>query len=157
MTARLIQAYQQAPWRIQVQRLGKVMLALVAIGLVAGLYLNITAVAATAGLRIRAMNIEKSSALRQIADLNSELAALTSAVEMDRRAQEMGFKMLSHDQALYIMLPGYIGRQPADLAPAPSAQSIPRPIIKPSYTQSLWDWLSDGLASWEVTNGGSSP
>jgi hypothetical protein len=43
MTQNVTQAYQQTPWRLQLQRFGLFLLGLVIIGLVAGLYLYITA------------------------------------------------------------------------------------------------------------------
>jgi hypothetical protein len=157
MTARLIQAYQQAPWRIQVQRFGKVMLGLVGLVIVAGLYLNITALAASSGLRIKELNNLKEESNRKISDLNSQLAYLTSAQVMDARAAELGFELVSNTNALYIVLPGYIGRQPVQLAPAPSTNTLPRPIIKPAYTESLWDWLTATFLGSGDSSEGSSP
>jgi hypothetical protein len=61
MTQNMTQAYQQTPWRIQLQRFGLFLLGLVVIGLVAGLYLFITAESVSAGVEIQSNEWEKES------------------------------------------------------------------------------------------------
>ena len=49
----LLQAYKQAPWRTQIQRVGAFLLVVVVIAVIAGLYLNISGQSAATGRRIQ--------------------------------------------------------------------------------------------------------
>jgi len=53
MKNRLLHAYKQAPWRIQLQWIGIFLLGLVLMASITGVYLNISAQAATAGRMIQ--------------------------------------------------------------------------------------------------------
>ncbi len=127
------------------QRSGLFLLCLVGVALVAGLYLSITAQAVAAGVQVQALEAQREQTQRNIANVQSQLAFLTSATEMEKRAQEMGFRPYSAEEPLYLVIPEYPGRQTAILAPPPSARGIPQPLILPSYTQSLWEWLFQGI------------
>ncbi len=154
MTTKLVQAYRQAPWRVQLQRLGYIALGIIMVLLVAALYLNISARAATAGLDFQGLDFQRQSLQREIADLDATLAQVTSEDSMRARAEAMGFKPISSDQAVYVVVPGYAGRQPVSLAPVPDTSMLAEPIIKPSYTQSLWEFLFQGVLTWTNSSGG---
>jgi cell division protein FtsL len=144
VTTRIIQAYKQAPWRKQIQWSGTFLLGLVIIVLTAGLYLNISARAATAGLEIQSLEYVKEETNRNMADLRNQLAFLTSEAQMADRAEKLGFRRKHASDPIYLVVPGYTGRKLALLAPPPSLDMITQPIIKPAYTQSLWEWLYKG-------------
>lgn len=152
-TNRFIQAYRQAPWRVQLQWSGLFLLGLIPIVLVAAVYLNISTQAAAAGLKIQDLETEKEQTLRTIADLRTQQAFLTSQVEMERRAQDLGFVTTDPSQTTYIVVPGYPGRQAVVLAPPPSPAAIKPPLIKPTYTQSLWEVLFQGVMTLSDNNG----
>jgi cell division protein FtsL len=137
----LTNAYSQAPWRKQLQILGLFLLVVVFIGLVAGVYLSVTARAASIGRDIQ----KKQSDLEQYAqsnvNLQSQLGVLTSASEMEKRARSMGFKPIEKDQAVYIAVPNYTDRRPAILAPAPGRVVVSAPTLPAEYTETLFDWL----------------
>lgn len=137
----VIQAYKQAPWRIQLQRIGVFLLALVGLALVAGLYLDVSAEAASAGLKLQKLSLEKDDLQRSIDDLNSRLASRNSAAAMRGRATELGFVFPDQIDPLYVVVPGYSGRTQIDLAPKYSPASLEKPLLKPVYTQSLYDVL----------------
>lgn len=147
------QAYQQAPWRLQLQRIGGFMVLLVAVVLIAGVYLFISAQTATAGLEIQSLERQREALDRTIADRRAVLAEISSANSMYTRAIEMGFVRADMSTALYMQIPGYLGRQSAMIAPPPSSNSLPAPIIKQAYRQSLWEWFYDGVLS-SVSYGG---
>jgi len=154
MNQRLIQAYQQTPWRRQLQRIAYFMLALVLVALVAGLYLSVTAQTAAAGIEIQNMEDMREQLLRSNADLKSQLAQLTTVENMTSRAQEMGFEPVNQDEVIYMVISEYMGRPAASFAPASSTtQLLPRAIIRPSYTQSLWEWLLDEMSDLNSKNG----
>jgi len=137
----IIQAYRQAPWRMQMQIIGLFLLVLVFTALVAGIYLNVTARAATIGRQIQEMQAEILVNRQLNADLETQLALLTSAEVMARRAEELGFRPAAAGEFFYVVVPGYSGRQPAVLAPPPGPEAASSPELPPEFTQSLIDWL----------------
>jgi len=141
MKNRILQAYKQAPWRIQLQWIGLFLLGLVLIAAVAGLYLNISAQAATAGRMIQSLESDIDDINNEIAELTTDLARLTSTEKMKSRAEELGFKLIDPKEAVYLEIPGY--NPNADLVLAPPRVNIiaESPIVQSSYKISLWDWF----------------
>jgi hypothetical protein len=147
MKNRLVQAYQQAPWRIQLQWIGLFLLALLLVASVAGIYLSISSNAGTAGREVQILQTKIEDDQRSIADKSSTLAFLTSSAQMDKRAIAMGFQPVDPDAVTYLVVPGYTPRGTADLAPQPGQVLIQPPLVKPSYTQSLLEWIFEKLSS----------
>src|SRR5512139_1924157 len=87
----LTQAYSQAPWRKQLQWIGLFLLVLILAALVAGIYLSVTARAATIGRQVQGVYAEMEKAERRIEDLQTQLADLTSNTVIEQRAAELGF------------------------------------------------------------------
>jgi cell division protein FtsL len=142
----LTQAYGQAPWRKQLQLIGIFLVVLVFFALVAGIYLSVTARATTVGREIQGMQDEIDRLEQQNADLQSQLAFLTSSSVMARRAQSLGFTPIGMDDPVYIKVTGYQTRQPVTLAPGPVPIVSAAPMVPPEYTESLFQWLSRLLA-----------
>ena len=138
---KLNQAYSLTPWRKQLQWIGIFLLILVFTALVAGIYLNVTSRASSLGRAIQNMRLEMRATERDIADLESQLARLTSAVEMRNKAKEMGFRPMNIYAALYVEVPEYSGRQDVILAPPPGPAVGAVMDTNPAYTQSLLDWI----------------
>jgi hypothetical protein len=140
-----IHAYKVAPWRIQRQWIGNVLLAVIALAMVATIYLDVTAKAAIAGREIQELNAAIQANQQVSADLQTELASLTSSTMMQVRALELGFRPMIPDEAEYVIVPGYFEPKPEILAdaqlPQMSAQSIPS-----EYSQSLLDWIDEKIA-----------
>jgi hypothetical protein len=44
-----------------------------------------------------------------------------------------------------MVIAGYYGQQPAIIGDTTPADTAPDEIIKPAYTQSLWEWLLENL------------
>lgn len=156
MNTKIMQAYKQAPWRVQLQRLFYITLAIVMIVVVAALYLNISAQAATAGLDFQGLEWQRQDLERQIANNDAKLGQIESEENMVVRAKALGFTPIAMDKAVYVVVPGYTGRQLASFAPVPSSDMLADPIIKPSYTQSLWEWLFPGVLIWTNAAGGTA-
>jgi cell division protein FtsL len=143
---RITQAYTQAPWRKQMQILGLLLAILVFAAVVAGIYLNVTARAASIGREIQQMQREMIVLRQSNADLESKLAAVSSASEMERRARGMGFQPIAMDQEiLYVQVPGYVKRRPATLAPFTAPPLVSAPVLPAEYTESLFEWLQREL------------
>ncbi len=140
---RITQAYSQAPWRKQLQLIGLFLLGLIVVALVAGIYLSVTARAATIGRNIQALRFQIEELERENADLESQLALLTSNSEMQKRAQELGFYPVDVEDILFVVIPGYVERQPMSLD-TPLSPALPQAkSLSPDYTQSLFDWLRE--------------
>jgi len=154
MAQRLIQAYRQTPWRKQTQRIGIFLLVLLLIGLVAGVYLSVTAQAAEAGIRIRMSVANQNAAQLVIADLNNQLARLTSEATMKQRAAELGFVPATSEQIDYLVVPGYTEKE-FSLAPSNADVPVQMPILKTVYTESLWEWLMRGVLQPQSSEGAS--
>jgi hypothetical protein len=154
--SRLVQAHQQAPWRVTSQRVGLFLLVLVVFTLVGSIYLSVTSQAATAGLGIVQLYRERIDLQVHINDLRSQLAWLNSASVMLSRAEEMGFQRIGTGQALYVVVPGYTGRQPQIEIPSSLSSSSSDSLIRPIYTQSLWDWMFEGVFAGTPALGGST-
>jgi cell division protein FtsL len=157
ITHKLEQAYRQAPWRTQVQWSGMFLMVLISIVMIAGLYLSISAQAATAGLDIQDLQVQKDETTRRSADLRNQLAYLTSDTVMAARAKELGYKLNRIDEPTYLIIPNYAGREKANLAPPPGLDMIPSPVLRPAYTQSLWEWLFQGVLSYTDPSLGVQP
>lgn len=153
----LVNAYRQAPWRNQVQSLGMYLLILVVLLVVAGVYLNISGQAASAGMETQLLTNERQALERQIADKKAQLAEATSVTIMQKRATELGYKRIDPDEAFYIAIPEYPGRQIAIQSPPPSVEKTPASIVKNTYRQSLWDWLFQGISTLNETMQESQP
>jgi hypothetical protein len=138
---RLSQAYSQAPWRKQMQLLGLFLLVVVFIALIASIYLNVSAQSGAIGRDIQSMQVTMLQDERQIAHLKGQLGVLYSSIEMDRRARAMGFVSKNPEETFYIVVPGYVERQPANLAPSYQPQVVGAADIPAEFTESVFVWL----------------
>jgi cell division protein FtsL len=154
MTQHVIQAYQQAPWRSQIQAIGLFLLALVVAALVAGLYLSISAQTSAEGIAIQNLETHKEDLERQIADRKTQVGMLTSATQMEQRAKALGYQPTDSSNSTYMVIAGYPGRQAAELAPVNAPQTQSQSIIKSDYTESLWEWLFKGALQINNSVGG---
>jgi hypothetical protein len=139
-----IHAYKVAPWRIQRQWIGAVLLAVVVSAMVAALYLTVTSRTAIAGREIQDLMYSVTISQQVSADLQTQLATLTSVSVMEARARELGFRPVEPEEVEYLIVPGYSAPQPVDLSSLHPQQLAPLTIL-PEYNQSLLDWLDDWL------------
>lgn len=152
---KIIQAYQQAPWRIQVQRLRTFLVMILIFTLVTGMYLFISAQAATAGLNIQDGEYQREVLLREIATLKTQLGDLTSVANMEERAKKAGFKPVDSEKGMYVLVKGYTGKPPLYLAPPPGPDMLPTARLKPEYTRSLWEVLFETVNGLKLDQGES--
>ena len=138
-----VQAHSQTPWRRQMQLIGFFAAAVASLALLAGLYLNVTARAATAGRRVQSLQNERARLQQQIENLDSQLASLTSNATMQARAEEMGFAPVLPASISYLTVDGYRGQAPLQLAPRAGSQFGVVSRLPAAYTESLLDWLGE--------------
>ena len=136
----IIHAYKQAPWRVQRQYVGAFLLAVIGMAMIAALYLDVTARAAVAGREIQELRFNTTTIQRANADLETQLAKMTSTTEMERRALELGYRPVKPGELDYVPVPGFVPPEPAILLAAddiaPQSQALPI-----EYTQSLIEWM----------------
>jgi hypothetical protein len=156
----LTHAYEQAPWRRQMYMIGVILLILVSAAIVAGIYLNVTARAATVGRQIQEMQVrvygyhyltnDAGEAMvpieeleQRIANLTSQLAILTSYQVMQERVNDLNLQPFDADHVQYMEVPGYIDRQTTILAPPPEPIVVTASSIDPLFKESLFVWVAD--------------
>lgn len=139
---RFIQAYSQAPWRKQRLYIFTFMLILVGVAAVAGVYLYVTAKAASTGRDIQELQWTIKSLEQKNANMEAQVAYLISADVMKQRAQTLDVQPIQPEEVVYLTVPGLSPRQPVkvvvDIKPTP----LPGPFLTPEYNQSLLDWLA---------------
>ncbi len=64
---------------------------------------------------------------------------------MREKAMSMGFVPTTSESVVYIKVPGYQGRQTANLAPPPSPITTNTTVLSSEYKESLIDWLTHEL------------
>ncbi|MEW6400855.1 MAG: hypothetical protein AB1649_03590 [Chloroflexota bacterium] len=141
-----VHAYKVAPWRIQRQWIGSVLLAVVIFAMIAALYLDVTAKAVIAGREIQDMTAAIAESEQVSADLLTQLAALTSSSVIEQRAEALGFQPMEPEAVEYVVVPGYVAPTPEIRVAAPLPQ-LSAPSIPPEYTQSLLDWFDDAISA----------
>ena len=139
-------AYSQAPWRIQRQWVSIFLLVVLGFAMIATLYLMVTSQAAIVGREIQDLRSKIIDTEHTNADLQTELARLTSMDVVEKRAYALGFRPVEPEEVEYLYVPGYLAPKGAMLAAAPELQPS-APDIPPEYTQSLLDWLDERLQS----------
>lgn len=139
----LTQAYSQAPWRKQLRWIGLFLLILILTALVAGIYLSVTSRAATIGRKIQGMYTDMEVVERNIENLQTQLANLTSKAVMEQRAEELGYQPVGSGQMIYIAVEEYRRPEQALLGSSPGVTPPGSSDLAPEYTQSLFDWLRE--------------
>ncbi len=142
----LVHAYKVAPWRVQRQWIVSALLAVVALAMVATLYLDVTSQAAIAGREIQSLNVAITQSQQVSGDLQTQLASLTSASVMEQRALDLGFRPVESDEVEYVIVPGYTAPEPAILSYA-SLPQLSALTIRPEYNESLFDWVDERILS----------
>ena len=150
MKKRILQAYKQAPWRVQLQWIGLFMLGLILAASIAVVYLSISGQAASAGRNIQFIERDSEVINNEIAELTADLAAARSTKIMLTRAEELGYVLMDPRQAIYLEVPGFNPEEALVLAPPRINPVNERPTLRSAYTSSLWDWLVGQF--WNVTS-----
>ncbi len=140
----LVHAYRVAPWRIQRQWVGNILLVVVGVAMIAALYLDVTARAAIAGREIQGLKLATLNSQHSSADLETQLARLTSMRVMKQRALALGFRPVKSQEIDYILVAGYRKPAPEILAIVPQL-GLRAPNIAPEYTESLLDWFDQQI------------
>jgi hypothetical protein len=142
---RKIQAYKQAPWRVQLRFTGNSLLPLIGLLIIGGLYLAISARLAKTGREVLELENERDTLARQQAELTATLAELNSPERMVERALALGFKPVGPDEVEYILVEGYEAPDPFVAPQPPNPSGVGEGSLSPAYTETLGTWLSRHL------------
>jgi hypothetical protein len=129
---------------VQRQWVGVFLLAVIIAAMVAALYLDVTARAALAGREIQELRSQITTVQRQNADLETQLADLTSTAVMQRRALELGYRPVLPGELDYVPVPGFVEPEPDILLAARDA-APPVPAQPEEYSQSLLEWFEERI------------
>jgi hypothetical protein len=147
------QAFRQAPWRNFRQSTGNTLLGLVALLVMAGMYLAVNGRLAAAGRELLTLERRRAELLRETTTAASQLADLTSPEKLLERASSMGFHPAHAKDTEYIVIEGYL--PPAGFrAPAPLGSPVgPSGGLSPAYTETLADWVLRAVEHVRGTDG----
>lgn len=134
-------AFRQAPWRVVRQSAGSTLLGLVALLVVAGLYLAVNARLAEAGRDLLRLESRRAELHRETSRFEAQLADLTTPQRMMARAASIGFQPAHAKDIEYIVLEGYV-RPAGFTAPPPLGSPVGHAAgLSPAYTETLSDWV----------------
>ncbi len=142
----ILQAYRSAPWRNQYQLMGVYALIVVGVAVIAGIYLNVTARAATMGREVQSLQEVILDTRQRNSDLEIQYAQLTSYAVMSDRARELGFKPTGPEQIVYVGVPGYQPGTAVEFAPPPALEISNEPVLPPGFNETLFEWLARWVA-----------
>jgi cell division protein FtsL len=139
----LVLAYKEAPWRTQRKWLVLFLLGTVSVGMITGIYLDVTSKAVLAGRETQVLEAEIANAQRDNADLETQLAVLLSTGNLLARAEKMGFVPAGPEDINYMAIQGYFPPQPA--AMTTTNVSTHSPALDPRFSQSLFGWFDEQM------------
>jgi cell division protein FtsL len=140
----MVQKVRQAPWRVQRQWIGLILLVIVLLAMLAGIYLSVTVRAGIVGREIQFLSAQIEQNQQKNADLQTQLAALTAIQNMEARARALGFVQVSPEEITYIVVPGYVEKSLVDLSTVSQDDSVS--LLQSEYFETLFDWLTRKIA-----------
>lgn len=148
----LVKKYRQAPWRLQRQWLGLILLGVALAALVAGIYLNVTARGTLAGRQVLMLEADITDHKLANADLEVKLAEASSTEKMEQHAQALGFHPATSDEITYVVVPGYVPQAEINLSTTDRQPVVSN--IRPEYTQTLFEWFTLRIQAAGISTGG---
>jgi cell division protein FtsL len=138
---RLVEAYQSGQFQTQRRWALLFLLMMVAVGMVAALYLSVSARSGVTGREIQYLEQAIAQNARFNADLSSNLGALLSAETLQARARALGYRPVQMDEVQYLVVPGYTPAGTVDFS-QPRDVVLQDILMRPEYNESLIDWLN---------------
>jgi cell division protein FtsL len=141
-----MQKYQDIPLRFHRQWLTTFLACLLLVGVISGIYLNVTSRAAITGREIQTLEIEIVTNQQKNADLQTNISGTLSSINLEARAAAAGFVPLSRDEIKYLVVPGYAPEQKTGLLPINSGPALSQEFPA-EYSETLITWLTRQLES----------
>ena len=142
------QTYTQAPWRRQMQMLVLLLLVVAFFAMILVIYVSVSVQSGEVGREIQSLQFQIAEDEQIISDLRAKAGLNYSAIQMEAKARSYGFQDLNMEEAMFLVAPGFSGRQPAQLAPAAQTEVVPAPDLPAEYTESLFVWLQKQINGW---------
>jgi len=143
-----LQHYQDIPLRFQKQWIASFLTVMIVVGLVAGLYLNVTSRAAITGRDIQNLEAETVINERLNADLQTEIAILLSNKVLEERALSLGFVHLQKNELEYLVVPGYTAQPGIKMvSPVENPDIL---ALSPEFSETLLDWIAHQIETASV-------
>ena len=136
------QAYQQKPWRRQMKWVSRLLLIAFFVALGSAIYLGLAGEVTAISQQLRELNQAKIDLQERIASHESELARLHTSRLIPPKLEALGYERYSYEDVVYVGVAGYEPLRAAQLAPPANERNLTQPVLRSSYTQSLWDWLT---------------
>jgi len=148
----LQQAYIEAPWRRQIRFLVFFLCSLIGLAVLAWIYLSVSSQAANIGREIQGYQREVNRMLQYNADMEAQIAALSSASAMKERIDKLNLRPVEPTDLVYIYVPGYVPPKTRIESSLEQQPLIPTnqpngPLMVPEFSQSwidvLWETVKD--------------
>lgn len=136
-----MQAQGHVLWRSVIQSTGSTLLWVLILLVLGGLYLSVSAKAASAGRRVMSLE-DKIDALKLThSEITTLHAQATSHQRMSELASSMGFRPAESKEIRFIYTP-WIPEKSSFQAPVPRAvHELRKSVLSPAYTETLVDGL----------------
>jgi hypothetical protein len=129
-------ALRRTPWRNQRQAFALAALGFFVALIIGGLYLSLSAGAATTGRQLEDLIVERNRLEQANEQLRAEIASLRSVPHLQQRARELGFELAGREDIEYLVIDGYN----PDRATVPIMLEV-APQIVPVYDETFLGWL----------------
>jgi hypothetical protein len=136
------QAYQQTPWRSQVRIIGLLFLILLIIGLMASIYLSITAEVTRYGRDIQDIQRTISVIEMNNAAALADLSKLQSLEVMRMRSESLGFIDASIEEKQFMAVENFSAPLSYDLPERSQPELAEASMIPIEYTETIFSWIS---------------
>ena len=151
---KIIEAYRNTPWRQQTQMLGLFAVFGFVAAMVMIVYIWLTSMAGTYGLKVQEYQETARELEQQIEDKKAHLANLEVTASLTDRAVEAGFQMADPNRIRYLKVEGYYEQQSFQLAPHnPNELDDQKMQLPPEYTTSLIDWFGEMIYQLSLKTG----
>ena len=151
---KIIEAYRNTPWRQQTQMLGLFAVFGFVAAMVMIVYIWLTSMAGTYGLKVQEYQETARELEQQIEDKKAHLANLEVTASLTDRAVEAGFQMADPNRIRYLKVEGYYEQHSFQLAPHnPNELDDQKMQLPPEYTTSLIDWFGEMIYQLSLKTG----
>ena len=137
------QASKISPLRASTKSTSSTMLWVIALVVVGGMYLAVSASVARAGREVLALESRRRDLRRTTSELQAQLAEVRSPRLMLEQAKAMGFRPARANELEYMVIPGYLPTDPF-IAPSPPAPTgAGEAMLSPAYTETMGQWIME--------------
>jgi len=151
---KIIEAYRNTPWRQQTQMLGLFAVFGFVAALVMIVYIWLTSMAGTYGLKVQEYQETARALEQQIEDKKAHLANMEVTSNLTERAAAAGFQVADPNRIRYLKVEGYYEPPTFQLAPHTPNELEEQTIqLPPEYTTSLIDWLREMIYQLSLKTG----